>query len=75
MKFTEANLMGSYYNDFNDTCDLEFLIDGKTVLVRNAKFMEDVEITEDYWTDETIAYALEHGATIENEIEIEIEDK
>ena len=75
MKFTEANLMGSYYNDFNNTDDLEFLIDGKTILVRNAKFMEDVEITEDYWTDETIAYALEHGATIENEIEIEIEDK
>lgn len=67
MKFTEANLMGSYYNNFNDTCDLEFSIDGKTAWVRNAKFMEDVEVTEDYWTDETIAYAIECGAKIEEE--------
>ena len=64
MKFTEANLMGSYYNDFNNTCDLEFIIDGKTAWVRNAKFMEDVEVTEDYWTD---AYAIESGAKIEEE--------
>lgn len=62
---TEENLMGSYYNDFNNTCDLEFNIDGKTAWVRNAKFMEDVEITEDYWTDETITYAIEHGAKME----------
>lgn len=67
MKFTEANLTGSYYNDFNNTCDLEFIIDGKTAWVRNAKFMEDVEVTEDYWTDETIAYAIESGAKIEEE--------
>ena len=67
MKFIEANLMGSYYNDFNNTCDLEFIIDGKTAWVRNAKFMEDVEVTEDYWTDETIAYAIESGAKIEEE--------
>ena len=31
------------------------------------KFTEDVEVTEDYWTDETIAYAIERGAKIEEE--------
>jgi hypothetical protein len=64
---TEANLMWSWDNNDDGTDDLEFNIDGKRVWLRRAQFMEDVEITEDYWTDETIAYAIECGAKIEVE--------
>lgn len=66
-KLTEANLMWSWNNDSDGTDDLEFNIDGKRVWLRHAEFMDEVEITEDYWTDETIAYAIECGAKIEIE--------
>lgn len=64
-KLTEKNLMASYFNKEDGTCDLQFLVDDKTVWLRNAPFMEDAEIEEDYWTDEEIAYAIAHGAKIE----------
>lgn len=65
MKFLEKDLINSYYNAEDNTADLEFYIDGKTVWIRRAPFMEDAEIDEWYWTDETIQYALENGGEVE----------
>ena len=65
MKFTEENMMNSYYNPEDGTCDLEFNDGVETAWIRNAPFMEETEVDEYYWTDETIQYALKNGATIE----------
>lgn len=73
----EENLVGSYYNKENNTCDLQFDLDDKIVWIRKAPFMESREIEEDYWTDETIAYALENGGKIEakNYVFVECRDR
>lgn len=65
MIFTEQNLAGSYYNAENNTSDLEFTDGASKAWLRNAPFMEGAEVDEWYWTDETIQYAIENGATIE----------
>ena len=67
MKFTEENLINSFPADDVWGKDLEFNIDGKTVWLRNAPFMDDIDLDEWYWTDETIQYALENGGLIEYE--------
>ena len=53
-------------NAENSTCDLEFNDGIENTWIRKAALM-DVAVKENYWSDETIQYALENGGLIEYE--------
>lgn len=67
MKFIEKNLINSYFNERERTCDLEFRDGIEHAWIRNAPFMKYVTLSSNYWTDKTIRYALKNGGIVEEE--------
>lgn len=67
MKFIEKNLINSYFNERERTCDLEFRDGIEHAWIRNAPFMKYVTLSSNYWTDKAIRYALKNGGIVEEE--------
>ena len=56
--FKQKNLYWTYFNTEDGTTDFEFRVDGKVCWLRHVSVGDD-EYDDDYWTDETIAEAIE----------------